>query len=209
GTVLQKAGATIATFDTTTTSGQLVITFTNANGQKPTSADVDNILRQITYSNSSDTPPASAQIDWSFDDGGNQGPGGALQATGSTTVSITATNDDPTITNLAGDALAYSEGDRAVVIEQGADVIVPDIDSSDFDNGTLTISFEPDIDVNEDILGIRNQGHGTGEISVAGWGVAYEGTLIGSFEGGANGDDLVITLNASATPAALQALIEN
>ncbi|MCP4391163.1 MAG: cadherin repeat domain-containing protein, partial [Gammaproteobacteria bacterium] len=64
GTVLQKAGATIATFDTTTTSGQLVITFTNANGQKPTSADVDNILRQITYSNSSDTPPASAQIDW-------------------------------------------------------------------------------------------------------------------------------------------------
>ncbi|MCP4965197.1 MAG: hypothetical protein GY926_08165, partial [bacterium] len=54
-----------------------------------------------------------------------------------------------------------------------------------------------------------NQGYGAGEISIAGWGVAYGGTLIGSFTGGANGDDLVITLNASANAAAVQALIEN
>ncbi|MCP3993689.1 MAG: hypothetical protein GY722_01290, partial [bacterium] len=68
-TVLQKSGATIAIFDTTTIPGELRITFTNSGGQTPTSADVDNILRQITYSNSSDAPPATAQIDWSFDDG--------------------------------------------------------------------------------------------------------------------------------------------
>ncbi|MCP5091492.1 MAG: hypothetical protein GY949_11275, partial [Gammaproteobacteria bacterium] len=83
GTVLQKAGATIASFNITTTPGQLVITFTNANGQTPTSTDVDNIRRQITYANSSDDPPATAQIDWSFDDGDASVP---LQATGSTTV---------------------------------------------------------------------------------------------------------------------------
>ncbi|MCP4388699.1 MAG: hypothetical protein GY802_10410, partial [Gammaproteobacteria bacterium] len=115
----------------------------------------------------------------------------------------------PTITNLASDGLAYSEGDRAVVIEQGADVIVADVDSTDFDTGTLTVSFAAGSDVVEDILGIRNQGYGSGEISVAGYGVAYEGTLIGSFVGGANGDNLVITLNASANAAAVQALIEN
>ncbi|MCP4376602.1 MAG: hypothetical protein GY794_10575, partial [bacterium] len=94
-TVLQKGGVTIATFDTTTIPGVLRITFTNANGQTPTSADVDSILRQITYANSSDAPPASAQIDWAFSDGntGSQGTGGALQATGSTTVTITAVND--------------------------------------------------------------------------------------------------------------------
>ncbi|MCP4857295.1 MAG: DUF4347 domain-containing protein, partial [Fuerstiella sp.] len=96
-TVLQKSGATIAIFDTTTIPGELKITFTNANGQTPTSADVDHILQQIIYANSSDTPPASTQIDWAFDDGntGSQGTGGALQALGSTTVTITAVNDAP------------------------------------------------------------------------------------------------------------------
>ena len=60
----------------------------------PTSVDVDNILRPITYSNSSGTPPPSAPIDWTFDDGntGAQGSGGALQAVGSTTVTIIATD---------------------------------------------------------------------------------------------------------------------
>ncbi|MEZ6122861.1 MAG: hypothetical protein R3C49_06750 [Planctomycetaceae bacterium] len=95
---LIKNGQIIASFDSTSTPGELVITFTDANGQIPTSADVDNILRQITYANSSDTPPASVQLDWTFNDGnsGGQGSGGALQATGSTTVNITATNDAPT-----------------------------------------------------------------------------------------------------------------
>ncbi|MCP4335916.1 MAG: hypothetical protein GY785_24995, partial [Gammaproteobacteria bacterium] len=83
-------GTTIGTV-TTNSGGTLVLTFdTNA-----TSALVDSTLQSIAYANSSDTPPASAQIDWSFDDGntGSQGTGGALQATGSTTVTITATND--------------------------------------------------------------------------------------------------------------------
>ena len=94
---LLKNSQIIASFDITTTAGQLVITFTNANGETPTSVDVDNILRQITYANSSDAPPATAQIDWSFDDGntGAQGTGGALTATGSTTVTITPVNDAP------------------------------------------------------------------------------------------------------------------
>ncbi|MCP4967951.1 MAG: VCBS repeat-containing protein, partial [bacterium] len=191
-------GTTIGTV-TTNSGGTLVLSFnTNA-----TSALVDSTLQSIAYSNSSDAPPASAQIDWSFDDGD------AEQATGSTTVTITAVNDIPVITNLGGDALAYSEGDRAVVIEQGSDVVVADVDSTDFDTGTLTVFFAAGSDSAEDILAIRNQGSGTGEISVAGYGVAYEGTLIGSFTGGANGVDLVITLNANANPAAVQALIEN
>ena len=90
---LIKNSQIIASFDTTSTPGELVVTFTDANGEIPTSVDVDNILRQITYSNSSGTPPPSATIDWTFDDGntGAQGSGGALQAVGSTTVTIIAT----------------------------------------------------------------------------------------------------------------------
>jgi len=78
---LIKNSQIVASFDTTTTAGELVITFTDTNGEIPTSADVDNILRQITYSNGAGSPPASVQIDWTFDDGntGTQGAGGALQ----------------------------------------------------------------------------------------------------------------------------------
>ncbi|MCA9081421.1 MAG: cadherin domain-containing protein, partial [Planctomycetaceae bacterium] len=100
GSTLLKSGQVIATFDTTTTPGQLVITFTDANGQIPTSVNVDNILRQVTYANSSDAPPASVTLDWTFNDGNttnSQGSGGALLATGSKTVNITATNDAPQI----------------------------------------------------------------------------------------------------------------
>ena len=114
----------------------MVITFTNANGETPTSVDVDNILRQITYANNSDAPPASAQIDWSFDDGntGAQGTGGALTATGSTTVTITAVNDAPTATNLnAGES--YTE-DTALNL---TDIVVTDVDSANV-TVTLTLS---------------------------------------------------------------------
>ncbi|MEW8286385.1 MAG: FG-GAP-like repeat-containing protein, partial [Candidatus Thiodiazotropha endolucinida] len=347
GSNLIKSSQIIASFDTTSTAGELVITFTNANGQTPTSADIDNILRQITYSNSNDAPPASVQIDWTFDDGntGSQGSGGALQAVGSTTVTITAVNDDPTnagslptditvaenvssnvdlsavdfsdvdagvgtltvtlttstggnlsaaagtgitiggtgttwalagtltdlnnyfntasnitylhgtpdtsgdnadtinvtindngntgtgggtninlgtvnvditpdnevptITNLGGDSLAYNEDDGAQVIDQGTASIVADVDSSDFDTGTLTVSFQAGSDNAEDVLAIRDQGAGPTNITVSGSAVSYGGTQIGTFTGGSGGTNLVITLDADADATAVTALVRN
>ncbi|MEW8067834.1 MAG: FG-GAP-like repeat-containing protein, partial [Candidatus Thiodiazotropha endolucinida] len=208
---LIKSGQIIASFDTTTTAGELVVTFTNANGQTATSTDVDNILRQITYENGSENPPASAQIDWTLDDGntGSQGSGGALQAVGSTTVTITAVNDDPTITNLAGDGLAYTEGDGPQVIEQGSNAAVSDVDSGNFDMGTLTVAFQAGSDSAEDVLAIRDQGAGPTNITVSGSAVSYGGTQIGTFTGGSSGADLVITLDADADATALSALIQN
>ena len=104
---LVKNGQVIATFDTSSTPGELVITFTDANGEIPLSTDVDNILRQIAYSNSSDAPPTSARIDWTFNDGnsGSQGTGGALAANGNTTVNITAVNEAPTFAIGTGSAV--------------------------------------------------------------------------------------------------------
>ncbi|MCW4286669.1 MAG: Ig-like domain-containing protein, partial [Candidatus Thiodiazotropha endolucinida] len=347
GSNLIKSSQIIASFDTTSTAGELVITFTNANSQTPTSADVNNILRQITYSNSNDAPPASVQIDWTFDDGntGSQGSGGALQAVGSTTVTITAVNDDPTnagslptditvaenvssnvdlsavdfsdvdagvgtltvtlttstggnlsaaagtgitiggtstartltgtltdlnnyfntasnitylhgtpdtngddadtinitindngntgtgggtninlgtvnvditpdnevptITNLGGDSLAYSEDDGAQVIDQGTASIVADVDSSDFDTGTLTVSFQAGSDNAEDVLAIRDQDAGPTNITVSGSAVSYGGTQIGTFTGGSSGTNLVITLDADADATAVTALVRN
>ena len=76
------------------TGGELVVSF----GASATQARVNTLMQNIVYWNTSEAPPASVQIDWTFDDGntGAQGSGGALAATGSTTVSITATNAAPT-----------------------------------------------------------------------------------------------------------------
>lgn len=145
---LIKNSQIIATFDTTTTAGELFITFTDANGEIPTSADVDNILRQTTYANSSDAPPASVQIEWTFSDGnsGDQGSGGALEATGSTTVNITPANDAPTIDLDADDSAAsgrnyattWTEGGGPVMMAD-VDVVVADVDNSNLISTTVSL----------------------------------------------------------------------
>ncbi|MCP4925859.1 MAG: hypothetical protein GY916_07940, partial [Gammaproteobacteria bacterium] len=135
GSNLIKDAQTIASFDITTTPGELVITFTNANGETPTSADVDNILQQITYENSSDGPPASVQIDWTFADGNTGGSQGTLGGEnmrdyGSTTVSITGADD--------GAPVAV---DDAFTISAGVPVTIdPVANDTNTDNDPLLIS---------------------------------------------------------------------
>ncbi|MBL8378811.1 MAG: cadherin-like domain-containing protein [Burkholderiales bacterium] len=128
-------------------------------------------------------------------------------------VVFTPPDSAPAVTNLAGDALAYAESDGAVVIEQGGNATVTDSDSADFNTGTLTVSFTAGSDSAEDVLAIRNQGTGVGQIGVSGSNVTYNfgagGVTIGSFAGGSGGSPLVVTFNASSTPAAAQALIRN
>ena len=206
GSNLVFNGTTIGTV-TTNSGGTLLLTF-NAGATRTL---VESAMRAIAYANNSSAPPASVQIGWTFNDGntGAQGSGGALTATGNTTVNITAVNDAPTITNLSGDSLAYSEGGGAVVIEQGGNAVVVDVDSPDFNTGTLTVSFTAGSDGAEDVLGIRNQGTGVGQIGVGGSNVTYQGVTIGTFAGGGSGTNLVITFNASATPTAVTALIQN
>ena len=83
----------------TQTGGQLVVTF-NA---QATQSRVNDALSAITYSNASTTPPSSAVIEWTFNDGAigdAQGSGGAQHVTGSTTVSITGVNAEPTLTQI-------------------------------------------------------------------------------------------------------------
>ena len=118
-------------------------------------------------------------------------------------------NTAPTITNLAGDSLSYNEGDGAVVIEQTGNALVADVDSADFNTGTLTVSFTAGSDAAEDVLSIRNQGTGAGQIGVSGANVTYQGVTIGTFTGGSSGTNLVITFNASSTVSAAQALVRN
>ncbi len=195
GTVTQNSG------------GTLILTF-NANA---TSAAVDEILQSVTYSNSNEDPPTSAQINFTFNDmnSGTQGTGGALSDSGSVTVTITPINDIPVISNLDTDALAYDEGDGAQIIDQGGNAAVADVDSADFNTGLLTVSISAGGETAEDVLAINNVGTGTGEIGVSGSDVTYEGTTIGTFAGGTGGTDLVVTLTADAEAIGTGALVRS
>lgn len=84
GTNFVVGGTTIGTFSNS--AGTLTVTFSSA----ATTALLRTALRQITYRNSSATPPPSIQLDWLFSDSntGTQGSGGAQSALGVTVVDI-------------------------------------------------------------------------------------------------------------------------
>jgi uncharacterized delta-60 repeat protein len=79
-------GKTIGTV-ITNSAGTLKFKFNGAATQQL----VNSVMQQITYMNSSNTPPAKVQIDWYFNDGNIslQGSGGAFVIVGNSTVTIT------------------------------------------------------------------------------------------------------------------------
>ena len=153
----------------------------------------------VTY-----TPDADFNGTDSFTYTANDGLIDSNQATVS--ITIAASNDAPVLANIEAGALAYTENDPATVVT--ATTTVNDVDSANFDTGTLTVDYSvggtPD-----DRLEIRNEGTGPGQIGVSGSNVTFGGTTIGTFTGGSGTTPLVVTLNANATPAAVQALVRN
>ncbi|HEY5720971.1 MAG TPA: Ig-like domain-containing protein [Allosphingosinicella sp.] len=133
------------------------------------------------------------------------GLGGGSTAT--VTVTIGGANDAPTM------ALGLMGAQANVVIVENAapaaiapNAVVADVDSTNFNTGTLTVQFTAN-GTAADRLSILNQGNGAGQIGVAGNGVSYGGVAIGTFTGGTSGSTpLVVTLNASASVAAVGAL---
>ncbi len=129
---------------------------------------------------------------------------GSLETFDEFDIEVFGQNDAPDVT-AAASPISYDEGDGVINVDTG--ISVTDVDSSDFDGGNLTVSL-----LNgqaNDTLFIEDQGTGTGQIAVvtSGQVVQYQGTEIGTYSGGTSGSDpLVIALNASATPEAVQAL---
>jgi len=197
-----SVGATIIGTVTTNSGGTLLLTF-NSNA---TNALVNAALQKIAYSNSSDAPSASAQINWTFSDGntGVQGTGGALTANGSTTVTITAVNDAPALTSSTG-TLPYVENSGPVII--GGTATISDPDSADLNGGQLVIQITAN-GLPEDKLTIQNQGNGVGQVGVSGVNISYGGVLVASFNGPVTGGTaLTITFNNNATAAIAQAVM--
>ncbi|MCM8881758.1 MAG: tandem-95 repeat protein [Candidatus Thiodiazotropha sp.] len=124
-------------------------------------------------------------------------------------ITVTAVNDDPIVVNLDGDVHNYTEGDGIVLLEQGSDAVVSDVDSANFNGGSLTVEVDSGLQVSEDVFSIRNEGTNAGQIGVSGSDVTYGGAVIGTYTGGTGLNPLTVNLNTNATPAAVTALVQN
>jgi hypothetical protein len=139
----------------------------------------------------------------------DDGQGNALTGQ-SYTITVTPVNDAPTITDLAGDNLAYSEGDGARIIDQGILAGVADVDSGDFDTGNLTVTISAGGVASEDVLAIDTAGTVTlsAGMSVTSI-VSVGGVAIGTITNdGSGGNDLAVTFNANATAARVATLVQ-
>ncbi|WP_241776339.1 Ig-like domain-containing protein [Pseudomonas mosselii] len=132
---------------------------------------------------------------------------------GSTTrtasVVVQPLNAAPVIANLNGDSQTFTQGAGSVLLDSGGNATVTDSDSVDFAGGNLTVAVSANGVAGEDVLGIRNQGNGAGQIGVSGNTVSYGGVAIGTYTGGTGGANLVLTFNGNATAAAVQVVVRN
>ena len=120
-------------------------------------------------------------------------------------VTINALNDAPTETGLGADSVTWTEGDSAVLLDNGGNVSLDDVDSTDFNGGSLTVSIGTGKVAGEDQLLLQD----AGTVTIVGGVVKVGGNDVGNVSGGgAGGDDLFITFTTGfATPDAVEAII--
>ena len=197
GAVVLYGGQSIGTFTGGVGAGTLVVTL-NASA---TPQAVQALLRSITFRNISDNPKDLVRtLRVSVTDGDG---GASSQVTKS--IQVTPVNDAPVI-GAFDTAVTYKAKAAAVLLDTNATVADPD--SLNFAGGKLTVGLTANAQA-DDRLEIRNVGIAAGQIGVNGSNVTYAGVVIGTFTGGAGATSLVITFNANATPASVQALLRN
>ena len=139
--------------------------------------------------------------------GDNNGDENLLNRGG--TISPFTPSAPPVLLQLDGDTPGYTQGAIPALLDVGGNATVTDSDSSDFAGGNVTVRITSGAVPAEDLLAVRNQGNSAGQIGVSGSSITYGGTTIGTWAGGSGADALVVTLNASATAQAVQALVRN
>jgi VCBS repeat-containing protein len=197
GTNVSYEGVVIGTASGGAAGEDLVVTLNSA-----ASADaVQALVRAATFSSTSDAPLLYRPFEFHIVDGlGAKAEANAI-------VTVTPVNDAPVVSLYAAGAnpfLNYVENALPAALVPTA--TLTDADSLNFAGGTIKVEFSANGSA-DDRLSIIVQGFGAGQIGIAGSYVTYGGVAIGTYAGGTNGSTpLMISLNASATPQAVQAL---
>ncbi len=119
-------------------------------------------------------------------------------------ITITPVNDAPELDldflTAGNDATAvYQAGDPPTYLAFDAYF---DDDNDDWDGATLTVAISGG--TAGDQLTIESVGTGLGEVSLSGSDVLYEGTVVGTWSGGDDGNPLAIIFNADACHCAIE-----
>ena len=187
-------GAEIGTFTGGTLGQPLRITF-NLN-TSPTV--VQKVIRQIAFRTTS-TSLLDRSVQFQLTDGQ-----GGTSATAIKVIDMQVGGNTAPVITLSPESLMISRAAAPVPIEAGA--IVEDSDSANFDGGKLTIKITTNAN-SSDRIEVRHQGNGAGQIGVSGSIIKYQGVQIGTLSGSTS--SRIISLNANATVAAVQALMQN
>ncbi|MCG6122851.1 MAG: DUF4347 domain-containing protein [Microvirga sp.] len=163
---------------------------------------VQALLRALAY----DAPSGLGDRGFTLtiDDGGPSGGADKDQSTATVSFTIAATPNRPIIAGLDGDAFVYREGDGPVRIDIGQNAVVTDADSVNFDGGELRVTITAGGVAAEDSLSFVQS---VGEIEIDGANLRVGGVIVGAITGGADGADLVVSLNADATPERVTTLL--
>jgi uncharacterized delta-60 repeat protein len=94
----------------------------------PSTALVNDVLQRVTYRTTSVVPPPSIEVSWVFSDGnsGSQGGGGPMQAAGTSTVLITATNSAPLDLRFANVTATVRDDASTTYATKVADILIDD-----------------------------------------------------------------------------------
>lgn len=154
------------------------------------------------------TPDADFSGDAHFDYVTRNGAG--LTDTATVTVAVASVNDAPVldldIFEAGNDAVAtYYEGDPLAGLAPFATLTD---DNTSYDGATLTVTISNN-GTADDQLTVNDVGAGPGEIGVSGLTLSYEGTIVGTLNGGTNGGPLIVVFNADACGCAVQATMQN
>ncbi|MBK1670374.1 hypothetical protein CKO28_20325 [Rhodovibrio sodomensis] len=205
-TTVSVSGTAVGTFQATA-SGGATVTGGGSNSIQiaGTPADVNTTLASLTFTPAVDTTGAKTITVTTSD--GSSSTGGPNTDSDTITVNV---SDRPTLGNLDGDTVTYTEQGGPVALDAGGNLTLADTDSANFNGGSLTLAYQAGQQA-EDRLTIDTSGTVTLSAGqTAGSTVSVGGTAVGTIQAGAtggSGEGLTIDLAAGATPSSIATLL--
>jgi hypothetical protein len=192
GTNVYYGGVLIGTKTGGNGSTPLVVTF-NASA---TAAGVQAVARRVAFSSVSNNPSTNTRtVRFLIRDSI-----GATTNRADKTVQVASVPDPPVIGSF-GSAVTYTEDTAAIGVAVTA--TVSDIDSVNFDTGKLWVHIGANAQ-SSDRLAIR----ALGGVSTSSNEVIVDDKVVGTFSGGSGDTALVVTFNANANVARVQAVLQ-
>jgi acetyl esterase len=180
----------------TATPFQLTVQFTRL----VTLADMQALLRSVTFRTLGENPsPLTRDVHFRFVDSNGLTSNTALKQ-----VAVQPVNDLPKVVIAGGQSFQLGQG--AVVLAPNARLVDPD--SADFNGGQLLVTIAKNIQPG-DVLSIRNEGTGPGQISVSSGRLFFERRFFATCYGGKGDSALAVRFLRSASPTAVQQLLRN